>query len=100
MTEIFQEHYVTAEGEPYGGETVGVGFTIQWQKGLVGQTQNGAFVEDVIEAAKGRMEHYQETKFNCDKNALCIAHLEAALKCLRDRMEDRVQRGVANSHNP
>ena len=47
------EHWVDENGNPAGGITQGVGFTISWQNGPLGTGEerkepNGAFVENVI----------------------------------------------------
>lgn len=69
------------QGNPAGGEVMGVGLDIRWQDGPLGrgadrQEPNGAFVETVIAAAKQRIEHYQSTQFSCRENALAITKLE------------------------
>jgi hypothetical protein len=90
---------VTPEGNPDGGSVQGTGIQIRWQRGPIGrgeerQEPNGAFVEDVIAIAKQRIEHYQESRFACDENALAIAHLDAALLVLHERTAKREERGV------
>jgi len=72
---------------PTGGCTSGLGFTISWQNGPLGRGPdraelNGAFVEDVIEAAKERLEYYQASKFVCKDNEQAIQYLELALSVL------------------
>jgi hypothetical protein len=104
-------NHVDDEGNPAGGSVSGLGLAIVWQSGpikLVGATSlslcgprrepNGAFVEDVIAAAKQRLEHYQTSKFNCRENALAITKLEEALHWLQARTADREARGVEGSH--
>lgn len=59
---------------------------------------NGAFVEGVIAAAIGRLEHYNSTKFRCRENGLAITKLEEALHWLGHRTADRERRGVEGSH--
>lgn len=55
---------------------------------------NGAFVEDVITAAVGRLEFYQSSPFACDENAEAIGYLKSALAELGARTTDRTKRGV------
>lgn len=87
------------DGKPYGGHYYSNGVAINWQKGPLGRGEdrkapNGAFVEDVIYAAKQRLEHYQTTEFNCAENALAIVCLNEALSYLHLRTKYREARGV------
>jgi len=100
---ITQTHEVDAAGNPAGGSTMGLGIDIRWQNGPLGrgadrQEPNGAFVEGVILAAIGRLEHYQSTKFRSRHNALAITKLEEALHWLEHRTADREARGVEGTH--
>ena len=102
-SEILEAHNVDAEGRPAGGTTIGRGFKIDWQNGPlavdgVRVEPNGAFVEDVIAAALGRIQHYQTSKFRCRENALAITKLEEALHWLDARTRDRERRGVEGTH--
>lgn len=90
---------------PAGGSTTGRGIAIDWQDGpLVFEGKrvqpNGAFVEDVILAAKDRLEHYQTTKFACQANERAIDHLRLALAELEARTIVRQKRGVEGTHIP
>lgn len=101
---ITQQHWNDDEGNPEGGHTFGTGFAIAWQRGPLGRNplrahQNGAFVEEIIEAAVGRLELYQQSKFACTANAEALDHLRAALTWLRNRTRDREARGVEGTHN-
>ena len=101
--EIHQSHYVEANGNPSGGLTSGIGFMINWQNGPlvwngVRQDPNGAFVEGVIKAAVGRLEHYQESKFRCEENENALACLYEALRWLDRRTAAREARGVEGTH--
>ncbi len=100
---IVQDHVLDEEGNPAGGVTFGRGFRIDWQNGpLVVDGERveptGAFVEDVLVAAIGRMEMYQATKFKCRENALAITHMQEALHWLQHRTADREARGVEGTH--
>lgn len=102
-TPIHEQHDTDANGNPSGGVTVGRGFTIAWQNGPlavdgVRRDPNGAFVEDVIAAAIGRIEHYQASRFNCAENADALDHLKTAAQRLNDRTKNREQRGVEGTH--
>ena len=89
---------------PTGGSVVGTGLTILWQNGPLGRPPKlatGAFVEDVIEAARQRLEFYQKAsggRFACRENALAITKLEEALHWLIARRMEREARGVQGEH--
>ena len=96
-------HFTDEQGRPAGGTTTGVGFTIGWQHGPLGRgdqrtAPNGAFVEDVIAAAKERLEFYQLTEFACAENQIAIQHLESALGILDARTKERELRQVEGTH--
>lgn len=102
-TPIHQQHDTDANGNPSGGVTVGRGFTIAWQNGPlavdgVRREPSGAFVEDVIAAAMGRIEAYQASRFNCVTNADALDYLRLALDALDRRTRDRQYRGVEGTH--
>jgi hypothetical protein len=114
------EHWNDANGNPEGGTTFGNGFAIGWQHGPLGRHDplcgtdavrgngcherctrrepNGAFVEDVIEAAADRLRYYQNGKFACERNANALEHLEKALAELDARTKDRETREVEGTH--
>lgn len=100
---LTEDHLSDQDGNPTGGTTAGIGIHIQWQNGPLGRgpdrkEQNGAFVEGVIEAAIGRMKHYQASKFSCRENAIALTHLETALLWLNKRTADREAREVEGTH--
>lgn len=104
---IEQEHRNDEAGNPAGGVTSAVGFVINWQDGPLRiselgdarREQTGAFVEDVILAAIGRIEYYQQSKFHCLHNAVALGHLMAAYQALLERTRDRTDRDVEGTHN-
>ena len=103
MKQPVDEHHETEGGNPKGGWTKAVGIDIVWQNGPLGRgaerkEPNGAFVEGVIQAALGRLEFYQTSKFKCRHNALAITKLEEALHWLQARTEDREKRLVEGTH--
>lgn len=92
-------------GNPAGGLTTGTGFAIHWQNGPMidpasglRRAQNGAFVEDIIEAALDRLRYFQGLKYQCRENAMAITKLEEALHWLMARTRDRQARGVEGQH--
>lgn len=102
---IVEEHLTDADGNPTGGTTCAVGMSIMWQNGPLGrgadrQEPNGAFVEGVLQAALGRLEFYQRSKFKCRENALAITKIEEALHWLQSRTAKREQRDVEGTHTP
>ena len=108
MKQLHQEHDIDANGNPSGGLTIGTGLDIKWQNGPLGRgvdrkEPNGAFVEDVLRAAIGRLEFYQTAsnrKFACRENAIALTHLETALLWLGKRTSDREERDVEGTHTP
>ena len=110
MSTITENHYKDRQGNPAGGMTAGRGIHITWQDGPLqvdGERRepNGAFVEDVIRAALGRLRFYQtegipggQGRFACRENALAITKLEEALHWLQHRTADRESRGVEGTH--
>lgn len=104
LAPINENHFLDDFGNPAGGYTYGVGIDINWQKGPlavdgVRKEPNGAFVESVIQAAIGRIEFYQSSKFHGIHNAVALGHLKAALEVLQERTRDREQRGVEGTHS-
>lgn len=96
-------HKNDATGNPAGGFTDGTGFRIAWQDGPLGrgedrQEPNGASVEDIITAAKDRLEFYQRSKFICTENADAIGLLDDALETLYRRTTEREDRDVEGTH--
>lgn len=102
--ELEHDHRLSPEGMPAGGTTTGRGIQITWQDGPLGRgpdriEPNGAFVEGVIEAALGRLDFYQVSRFKCRENALAITKLQEALHWLQHRTADRERRGVEGTHD-
>mgnify|MGYP003578406787 CR=1 FL=1 len=99
----FEEHWFDDDGNPEGGVSTGIGFTISWQHGPLGQgaarrQPNGAFVEDVIQAVIGRIEFYEQSRFACSENAEALAALHMAAEALDRRTRDREARQVEGTH--
>jgi len=104
---IHEIHNTDENGNPAGGKTVSTGpstgLSIEWQNGPlavdgVRKDPNGAFVEDVIAAAIGRIGFYQAGKFHCLENAAALGHLLAAAEILAERTRDRDRRQVEGTH--
>lgn len=100
---VFEKHYLV-DGNPAGGYFRVTGLEVQWQDGPlrvdgVERLRNGAFVEDVIDAAIGRIEFYQESRFHCLENAVALGHLIAAREVLQERTRAREDRGVEGTHS-
>lgn len=97
---------VDAEGNPTGGQVSGIGLLINWQNGPLGRETetstraqpNGAFVETVIDAARQRIQFYQDGKFKNEKNEEALFHLTNALRCLNERTQEREARQVEGIH--
>lgn len=103
---IMEQHFTDDEGRPAGGFFKARGIDIAWQNGPLRSgapgtdpiEPNGAFVEDVIRAAIGRIEHYQQSEFHGIHNAVALGHLYAAAEVLAERTRDRQTRGVEGTH--
>lgn len=93
------------DGVVTGGSSTGIGFHIAWQDGPLDRNKkgeprpNGAFIEDVIEAAHDRLVAMQESKFACVENEMAIGHLAGALAALDARAKRRDGEGVHGSHD-
>lgn len=97
---IVHRFTVDEQGRPWGGYSGAIGVAITWQSGPVNadKPRNGAFVEEVIEIARARLEHYQRSPFECDENARAIGALKRALNYLQRRTKRRVEKGIEGSH--
>ncbi len=104
---LVKSEFVTDEsGNPTGGYTFldveGQGadaLVVLWQDGVIeGEGQNGAFVEDVLEAARQRLLFFNGTKFRCRENSLAITKIEEALQWLDWRTRQRLVQGVENTY--
>jgi hypothetical protein len=112
---LVNSEFVTDEdGNPTGGRTeMMVAFypedgaegslihaiDINWQDGIIGDNgQNGAFVEDVLEAVRQRIMFFNSTKFRCRENSLAITKIEEALQWLDWRTRQRLLQDVENTY--
>ena len=72
---------------------------INWQDGIIGDgVQTGAFIEDVLEAARQRLLFFNGTKFRCRENSVAITKIEEALQWLDWRTRQRVIQDVENTY--
>ena len=95
------KNWNTPDGIHDGGVSTGIGFTIAWQRGaVVGGSRNGAFSIEVLEACLDQLRFHQSGKFACAENADAIAHIEAALTALNQRLERRHSEGILGQHQP
>lgn len=100
---VVSTHFNDDQGNPAGGTTYGRGFAIGWQNGPLGRGDdrklpNGAFVEDIIQAAIDRLEYYQNSQFWCEQNAQALNALRAGLSHLESRTAERESREVEGTH--
>lgn len=97
-------NHMDANNRPAGGDVFGMGISINWQAGpLGGNPPNGAFVEDVLQAVRNRLDFYQTAaggQFACSENQFAIDHIDNALHWLRDRTLRRRVAGVEGTHQP
>ncbi len=97
---LYCENLSDEEGNPAGGIVDSMGLSIAWQPGPLGSppdTPRRAFVEDVLEAARQRLDFYQTAghgRYACRENAIAITKIEEALMWLKARRDKNEQRGV------
>jgi hypothetical protein len=92
---------INDEGWVTGGTTESLGLSINWQDGPLqdGWKANGATIEDVIEAAIGRLESFQNNGHSENAyNAQALVYLRNALSTLHERTKDRQRRGVEGKY--
>lgn len=97
------ENIADENRNPTGGMVKAVGIDIMWQDGPLGRdgdrvAPNGAFIEGVLEAARQRLEFFQQSKFKCRENALALTKIEEALLWLDSRTLNREERKVEGTH--
>ena len=109
-TKVVSSFTTDQDGNPTGGRTEMFAggdidnspihaIDIAWQDGIVGDNgQTGAFVEDVIEAARQRIQFFNTGKFRCRENSIAITKLEEALQWLDWRTRQRLLQNVENTY--
>jgi hypothetical protein len=105
---LVESHFHTdGDGNPTGGETKmvapgapdEVALLIRWQDGIVGDNdQSGAFVEDVLEAARQRLLFFNSTRFRCRENSIAITKIEETLQWLDWRTRQRLLQDMENTY--
>ena len=104
---VVSEFKTDQDGNPTGGTTIleagdqggRSGLLIHWQDGIVGDDgQTGAFVEDVLEAARQRLLFFNSTRFRCRENSIAITKIEEALQWLDWRTRQRLLQDVENTY--
>lgn len=92
------------DGNPNGGEVMGLGMNIRFQRGVVQNGEmNGTTVEAVLTAALQRLiflNGASDGRFACRQNSLAITKIQEALFWLNDRTTERRARGVEGTHQP
>lgn len=59
---------------------------------------NGVATEDLIAMCIDRLQHFQNSKFNCRENEMAITKLEESLMWLRKRTLDREAKGIEGTN--
>ena len=94
-------HWLDEKGNPGGGYYAVPGLSAIFQNGPVQeQGQNGAQVEDLLQAARERLEFLNtaaEGKFASQYNAGAVAAIRQAEEMLNLRTAERQQRGVGGT---
>ena len=100
--ELFVDLNHNQEDVPVRGHIKTDRFRIRWQNGPVdrarGAKPNGAFVEDVLEVCRRRLEHCQKSPLACEENRIAMKFITDALIALTARRRDRVSRGVQGTY--
>ena len=97
-------NYLNDEGFPTGGYATATGMLVVFQDGPTKvheqlYAKNGAFVEDLLVAAKGRLEFFQTSdKVKCEENQAAILAIESALAVLGARRNRRIAEGKYGTH--
>lgn len=91
-------HWLDPNGNPGGGLYAVPGLIVSFQDGPIQeQGINGAQVEDLLQAARERLEFLNGAangKFSCNYNAAAIAAIRQAEEMLSLRTQERERRGV------
>lgn len=108
---VKSEFTTDQDGHPTGGHTFMwvdggeesealAAIQIHWQNGIIGpEGQNGAFIEDVLEAARQRLLFFNSRpESRCRENSLAITKIEEALQWLDWRTRARLSQGVENTY--
>lgn len=90
---------ITARTAATGGELLETEFiSVVFQNGFPSQVGiNGCRVEDVVELAIRRLEHYQAGPMACEENEVALNNLRNSTQALRERIRRRQEQGVLNT---
>lgn len=100
MTHSIETHYHDDQGRPSGGTSAGIGYTIAWQRGPcpTPDARNGAFLIEVLESCRERLNFYQSGEFSCAENEEALDHVKAAVFILKARRDRRREAGTLGTH--
>lgn len=93
-------HFYVIKSESLNeGETPQSVCEVDFQKGPIKEVGvNGVMNEDLIAMVICRLDHFQDSEFECYENEMAITKLEEALLWLRKRTMGRENRGVEGTH--
>jgi hypothetical protein len=92
------QNWTDADGNHQGGQSTGIGYTIAWQRGDLGQGRNGAFLIEVLESCLSQLNYFQNSKFASAENSRAIGHLSQAIAVLEARRNRRQAEGTLGTH--
>lgn len=74
---------------------------IQFQQGARKDPESihGLIDSDLLEIVRDRLVAFQNGEFACEYNAEALTHIEAALKSMNNRVEDRINRKILGTYN-
>jgi hypothetical protein len=105
---MFNQNWLTPEGNHDGGVSFGFGYAIAWQRGPVQEEEdrdieagqvpknngrNGAFLIEVLKACRHQLSIYQNGKFACEENDKALSALDACIELLEMRRDRRKEEG-------
>lgn len=78
------------------GETGEMIAIIKFQHGPIGAAGSvaGILDADALEMVRDRLIAFQDSSLDCHYNAMALQHIEAALLYIKQRTDDRAERGV------
>ena len=95
-------NWTDAKGNPAGGQSYGIGFTIAWQRGPLGENgeRNGAFLLEVLDACLEQLKLFNTAQFACVENLEATEYLNKAIERLEARKARRKEQGSLGTHIP
>lgn len=74
---------------------------LSFQRGLLHETEvNGLSNEALLAVVLDRLTSFQDGPYPCEHNQYALEHVEQALLWLKRRAEERLARGVQDTHTP